>query len=146
VAAQNPLAAAEEAPEPLTKNAEVQTMYRESEAQTLPYTPDYIVPEGTDPEVLLLKDLKYGQGLPLGKKEIEMIEQARLKRETESNMPPFTDEASLALRKRLMETQELREFKLRENEIDARREEKIAQLTQALADRDESNEYVGRVF
>lgn len=69
--------------------------------------------EGTDPELLLLKNLTYENGLPLGRKEIEMIEQARKKRELESNMPPFTDEASLLLRKKLMEQQEMLEFKLR---------------------------------
>ena len=82
-----------------TKDAEVQTMYRESEAQTVPYTPEYILVDGNIPEVLLLKDLTYENGLPIGQKEIEMIEQARAKRETEMNLPPFTDEASLALRR-----------------------------------------------
>ena len=81
------------------KDAEVQTMYRESEAQTVPYTPDYVLADGNIPEVLLLKDLNYENGLPIGRKEVEMIQQARAKRETEMNLPPFTDEASLALRR-----------------------------------------------
>ena len=85
-----------------TKDAEVQTMYRESEAQTVPYTPEYMLVDGNMPEVLLLKDLTYDNGLPIGHKELEMIEQARAKRETEMNLPPFTDEASLALRRYLM--------------------------------------------
>jgi len=63
--------------------------------------------------LLLLKNLTYENGLPLGKKEIDMIEQARKKRELENNMPPFTDEASLRLRKKLMEHQEMLEFKIR---------------------------------
>ena len=62
---------------------------------------------------MLLKKLTYENGLPLGKKEIEFIEQARKKRELETSLPPFTDEASLNLRKRLMEEQEMLEFKLR---------------------------------
>ena len=81
------------------KDVEVQTMYRESEAQTIPYTPDYVLVDGVIPEILLLKDLTYDNGLPIGKKEIEMIAQARAKRETEMNLPPFTDEASLTLRR-----------------------------------------------
>ena len=97
----------------MTKDAEIQTVYRESEAQTNPYTPNYSVEEGTNPELLLLKSLTYENGLPLGKKEIEFIEQARKKRELECNLPPFTDEASLHLRKRLMEDQEMVEFKIR---------------------------------
>jgi hypothetical protein len=48
-----------------------------------------------------------GQGLPVGLREVEMLEHARAKRELENSLPPFTDEASLALRKRLMETQEV---------------------------------------
>ena len=97
----------------MTKDAEIQTVYRESEAQTNPYTPNYSVEEGTNPELLLLKSLTYENGLPLGKKEIEFIEQARKKRELECNLPPFTDEASLHLRKRLMEDREMVEFKIR---------------------------------
>jgi hypothetical protein len=103
----------EEKPEPATKNIEVQTMYRESETQTIPYTPDHVVPDGTTPEVLLLKGLNYTNGLSIGNKELEMIEYARMKRDLESSLPPFTDEASVNLRKKLMEAQEMREFKLR---------------------------------
>jgi len=117
-------------------------VYRESEAQTLPYTPDYNIPDGSAPEILLLKGLSYENGLTIGKKEIEMIEQARAKRDLETNLPPFTDEASMLLRKRLMEDQEMREFKLREGEIDAKREAKMIQLERALRDRDESNEFL----
>ncbi len=131
-----------EVQEPNAKDAEVQTMYRESEAQTNPYTPDYTLRQGDLPEVLLLKDMTYENGLPLGKKEVEMIEHARLKKEIEMCLPPFTDEASLGLRKRMMEAQEMREFRLREHEMDAKREEKLRQLKQALEDRDESNEFL----
>lgn len=124
------------------KDVEVQTMYRESEAQTNPYTPDYVLVDGNIPEILLLKDLTYDNGLPIGKKEIDMIAQARAKRETEMNLPPFTDEASLALRRRLMEHQEMREFRLRENELDFKREEKLRLLEEALRIRNESSEFL----
>ena len=66
---QDPMIPVEAAPEPLVKSVEVQTAYRESEAQTQPYTPDYLVPEGEDPDVLILKDLTFDNGLPLGKKD-----------------------------------------------------------------------------
>jgi hypothetical protein len=123
--AQDPMIPVEEAPEPLVKNAEVQTAYRESEAQTNPYTPDYFVPEGEDPDVLMLKDLTFENGLPLGLKDLRMVELAKAKRLLESSLPPFTDEASMNLRKRLMENQEMKEFKVREAEIDRRREERL---------------------
>lgn len=52
----DPLVPPPVAVEPLTKEFAVQTDYRESEAQTEPYTPDYILPEGCpDPELLLLQ-------------------------------------------------------------------------------------------
>ena len=55
----DPSVPVEEVAEPVIKHAGMQTMYRESEAQTMPYTPAHVVPDGTTPEVLLLKDLKY---------------------------------------------------------------------------------------
>lgn len=38
----------------------IQTQYRESEAQTDPYTPDFFVKEGEDPEILQLQHMKFG--------------------------------------------------------------------------------------
>lgn len=38
----------------------VQTDYRDSEAQTDPYTPDYVVKAGEQPAVLSLSNLTYG--------------------------------------------------------------------------------------
>ena len=138
----NPLEPIEIYQEPVTKTVEVQTMYRESEAQTNPYTPDYSVQDGENPELLLLKDLTYESGLPLNKKDIEMIEFARSKKELENSLPPFTDEASLNFRKRLMEQQEMKEFKLREEEIDNKREQKMKQIEMALLEREESTEFL----
>ena len=141
-ATENPMVPVDNTVEPTVKDAEVQTAYRESEAQTMPYTPDYVVAQGEDPEVLLLKNLTYENGLPLGRKEIEMIEYARSKRDMESNLPPFTDEASLQQRKRLMEQQEMKEFKMREVEIDSTREAKLQELERALVEREESREFM----
>lgn len=53
----------------------------------------------------------------MGQKEVEMLTHARLKRLLETSLPPFTDEASLLLRKKLMEKQELTELGLREREL-----------------------------
>jgi hypothetical protein len=39
-----------------------QSDYRESEAQTVPYTPDYVIPEGApEPEILALQQLTHGK-------------------------------------------------------------------------------------
>ena len=54
-------------PDPQTGNGEktqtvgVQTIYRESEAQTDPFTPEYVLKKGEDePELLLLAKKTYG--------------------------------------------------------------------------------------
>lgn len=90
----------------------------------------------------MLKGLTYDKGLPAGSKEIEMIEHARLKRELENNMLPFTDEACFGIRKKMMEAQELREFKLREGEVEAQRDLRLATLKRALDERDENSEFL----
>lgn len=38
----------------------IQTQYRDSEAQTDPYTPDYQLVEGEEPEVLAIAHMKHG--------------------------------------------------------------------------------------
>ena len=98
--------------------------------------------DGDDPEVLMLKALTHDNGLTAGSKEIEMIEHARLKRELETNMLPFTDEACFSLRKKMMEAQEMREFKLREAEMEAQRDVRLVALSRTLQEREESNEFL----
>ena len=46
--------------QPLTRTVGTQSMYRESETQTNPYTPEYVVRPGSAPEVLRLATLSYG--------------------------------------------------------------------------------------
>lgn len=69
-----------EAAEPLIKEAATQSDYRENETQTLPWSPDWVLPSDPEkaakqavlsrrfncqgPEVLQLADLKFGDGLP----------------------------------------------------------------------------------
>lgn len=47
-------------PTPPTRNRGTQTDYRDSEAQTDPYSPPYFVRPGTNPEILLIKHLTWG--------------------------------------------------------------------------------------
>ena len=50
--------------EPTHKDVGIQTLLRESETQTLPYTPkEYVLP-GTYPEVLKISHFTYGKQLP----------------------------------------------------------------------------------
>ena len=53
----------ERAPTPLIRTVHTQTDYRDSEAQTDPYTPEYVVRPGSAPELLTLATLSYGQSL-----------------------------------------------------------------------------------
>ena len=50
------------------------TFFRESEAQTDPFTPEYVVEKENAPEVLTIAHLKYGKGLPASMAEMELIE------------------------------------------------------------------------
>lgn len=49
-------------PEPFTKDVGSQTKYRESEAQTAPYSRDFALdPNSEEPEVLMLQGLVHGE-------------------------------------------------------------------------------------
>ncbi len=104
--------------EPQTRSVHVQTDFRDSEAQTDPYSPDYIVRPGSQPELLTLATLSYGRGLPAGLAEVEMIERARAKRAWEATLPPLSDLGQLERRGRMMEAQERKEWAFRESEIE----------------------------
>lgn len=65
--------------EPHARNIDIQTDFRENEAQTDPFSRDY-VKKGNDPEILRIKNLVWGYGLPATNVEIELIELTREKR------------------------------------------------------------------
>jgi hypothetical protein len=90
----------------------------------------------------MLKGLSHKHGLPAGEQEVLMIEHAQNKHKLEVSLPPATDEASLALRRKLLELQELREFSLRQREMDEAHKERLDLLRQALIDRDQDNEFL----
>ena len=48
-------------PTPATRTVEIQTDYRDSETQTDPYTPEYVIRPGSQPELLTLATLSYGK-------------------------------------------------------------------------------------
>jgi hypothetical protein len=129
-----------------TRSVGIQTAYRDSEAQTDPYTPDYTVQKtasGLTPEIATLGGLNHARGqLPVGQAELELIERNRKKRAFEASLPPMTDEASFLLRKAMLETQETREWAYREAEIDAFHDQRIALLEQALAEREKENAFL----
>jgi hypothetical protein len=122
-------------PEGRTKTVGTQSVYRESESQTDPYSPDYFIVPNQVPEVLTLTHLTYGAGLPASEAELTIIERTRQKRLFEAMLPPPTDEFNLALRSQLMEAQEFRNWADRERTIRELQEKRLALLQEALSER-----------
>ena len=131
---------------PGTVDVGVQSMYRDGEAQTDAYTPDFVLKAGDDPEVLHLAHLhsegSVGARLPVGVAEVEYIEEMRERRQLEASLPPLTDEASFIHRKRLMEELELRAWTWHEAEVDAEGERRVAAVLDAVAAREAAREWV----
>ncbi|XP_062265145.1 cilia- and flagella-associated protein 91 [Platichthys flesus] len=121
----------------------VQTDYRESETQTDPYCPEYVIRPGTTPtELLQLAPLTWGRGLPAGLAEVEMIERARAKRVWEAGLPPLDDLSQLDRRRRMMEEMEAKEWAFREKEIQKLQESRLVVLTDLLMQRDEAQRHL----
>ncbi|KAM8749428.1 cilia- and flagella-associated protein 91 isoform 1-T1 [Acanthopagrus schlegelii] len=121
----------------------VQTDYRESETQTDPYSPEYVVQPGTTPsELLQLATLTWGHGLPAGLAEVEMIQRARAKRAWEATLPPLDDLSQLDKRRRMMEEMEAKEWAFREGEIQKLQEARLDVLKDLLKRRDEAQKEV----
>ncbi|XP_062984898.1 cilia- and flagella-associated protein 91 isoform X1 [Elgaria multicarinata webbii] len=115
-----------------------QTDYRDSEAQTDPYSPEYVVPSGSIPELLTLATLTWGRGLPATQAEVEVIERARGKRAWEATLPLLNDAAHIAKRKRMMEEMERKEWAFREEEIEELQEVRLELLKTLLRNREEN--------
>jgi len=131
-----PSEAAHRAPTPATRTVEMQTDYRDSEAQTDPYSPEYVVRPGSAPELLTLATLTYKRGLPAGLAEVEMIERARAKRIWEKTLPPLSDVTQLDRRQKMMDEMETKEWAIREQEIEKLQEARLEVLEKLLIQRE----------
>lgn len=107
----------------------LQTIYREESTQTDPFSPTYTISNGEHPEVFALTDFTYGRtflllklnnvkyyssvgkGLPATSIEISFIERLRARREWEQ------DNKIDMTRTRIVIEREIREWQLREKEI-----------------------------
>ncbi|KAK6640802.1 hypothetical protein RUM44_012499 [Polyplax serrata] len=97
----------------------IQTMFRDSEAQTDPYVVD--IAEGVNKglEILTLGWLSWNHGLPAGINEIQTIERARQKRAWEAALPLPFDNNTKEIRKMIIEAIEINEWNYREQVIAA---------------------------
>ncbi|KFO73316.1 Protein MAATS1, partial [Cuculus canorus] len=109
-----------------------QTDYRDGEAQTDPYSPEYVVLGGSFHELLTLATLTWGRGLPAGLAEVEMIERAREKRAWEAALPPMNDASQITKRRKMMAAMERKEWAFREQEIEKLQEVQMKVLKKLL--------------
>lgn len=122
---------------PPKKTVGVQTMYRDSEAQTDPYTPNFVLKPGEKrPEVLSIAGLTFENGLPAKMEEVRAIEYERKKRAYEASLPPMTDELSFLVRRKMMERQERDEFNRKERDIEEQNRQRLEMMRDALVKRE----------
>ncbi|XP_014812595.1 PREDICTED: protein MAATS1 isoform X2 [Calidris pugnax] len=117
---------------PKLRTLGTQTDYRDGEAQTDPYSPEYVVPHGSIPELLTLATLTWGRELPAGLAEVEMIERAREKRAWEATLPAMDDTSQIAKRRKMMDDMERKEWAFREQEIEKLQEVRLEVLKKLL--------------
>ncbi|XP_030809137.1 cilia- and flagella-associated protein 91 [Camarhynchus parvulus] len=115
-----------------------QTDYRDGEAQTDPYSPEYIVRSGSVPEILTLATLTWGRGLPAGQAEMEIIDRIREKHAWEAALPPMDSPSNIAKRLKMMEAMERKEWAYREEEIDKLQKVQMEVFKKLLQRREEN--------
>ncbi|KAM9299894.1 LOW QUALITY PROTEIN: cilia- and flagella-associated protein 91 [Morus bassanus] len=123
---------------PKLRTLGTQTDYRDGEAQTDPYSPEYVVPSGSVPELLTLATLTWGRGLPAGLAEVEMIERAREKRIWEATLPAMDSASQIAKRRKMMDDMERKEWAFREQEIEKLQEVRLEVLKKMLRRREKN--------
>ncbi|KAL8453613.1 hypothetical protein Emed_000748 [Eimeria media] len=85
-----------------------QSLDREQQVQTDPYSPEYILIPDEQPDELAISNLRWGSGLPATSREIRIIREMQVQRRLEQLLPPPTDEFCLSLRTLLMQLQDRR--------------------------------------
>ncbi|XP_040451739.1 cilia- and flagella-associated protein 91 isoform X2 [Falco naumanni] len=123
---------------PKLRTLGTQTDYRDGEAQTDPYSPEYVIPSGSVPELLTLATLTWGRGLPAGLAEVEMIERAREKRAWEATLPAMDNASQIMKRRKMMDDMERKEWAFREQEIEKLQEVRLVILKKLLQRREEN--------
>jgi len=125
---------------PPVRDQATQSDYRESDTQTDPYTPQYTVAPGSNPELLTLASLSWNNGLPATMAEVELIERARGRRQFEMSLPDISEDA--AKWKQMMEEQQMREMAEREEHIKRLQAQRMNLMAEALDKREKEYEFV----
>eukprot|EP00796_Vickermania_ingenoplastis_P008444 gene8444-5922_t len=124
-----------------TRDAGNQTEYRENDTQTNPYTPSYYIPDGIpDPEILALQGLTWGDGLPAGVEEVELIQRLRRRREVESRLPQGNDHETIERRMKILHELEEEEWRDREQHVEKLQQRRLESIEQALREREADRE------
>lgn len=134
------VAVASETADATQRTVSCQTDYRENEMQTDPYTPDYYVEDGKNPEMLAVMTLTWGDGLPAGLAEVEMIDRVRRRKKVELSLPQGNDDASMQERLVQLEALEQIEWNEREEHIKRLQSERLKHTAEALALRETKRE------
>ncbi|XP_039913111.1 cilia- and flagella-associated protein 91 [Hirundo rustica] len=122
-----------------------QTDYRDGEAQTDPYSPEYVVRSGSVPEILTLATLTWGRGLPAGQAEMEIIDRIREKRAWEAALPPMDSPSNVAERLKMLEAMERKEWAYREEEIEKLQKVQMEVFKKLLQKREENQKKLDAV-
>ncbi|KAM3182650.1 hypothetical protein ACTXT7_011889 [Hymenolepis weldensis] len=119
-------------------NRGTQTLYRDSETQTIPYSPEYTIPVGTNPRILHLFHLKYGNGLPVGLKELDKFERDEQRRDMEAIIAKLP----LKERVRMRRNFEIEDWERRTLEIKALQELRLQVITQLICIQQKNREEI----
>jgi hypothetical protein len=128
-----------------------QSDYREGEAQTDPYSPDYSIPAHPSdkqllrsaryvspgvPEISHLSGLKFKLGERPGIHHVAYVNKLRAKRNFEATLPPLEEVDLLPVRQKMMEEWEHKEWQEREEEIASAQENRLTLLQEAIIARE----------
>lgn len=114
----------------------IQTVYRESSAQTKPFLPECYVEEVIDiPEVVHIANMIDSISYP-GLKEVEIIERSRKRRQWEMSLPPINAPEEIASRVTALEAFEWEEWIAREKDINECQQARLKIVADLIAKRE----------
>lgn len=117
----------------------IQTMYRESSAQTKPFLPECFMEQVDEiPEVVHIADMIDSITYP-GLKEIEIIERSRKRRQWEMSLPPIIAPEEIASRVTALEAFEWEEWVAREKDINECQQARLKIVSDLIAKREQKH-------